>query len=187
MKMGSSQYSFFNFQLLIFNLRKMEFESEFKRLYRPLCLYSLQYTCSTDEAEEIVQQAFADTWEKLHAGEWIANLKAYLYQAVKNRSIHYATREREEILTAEMPDELSDSTDDERIALAERDARLWTAIDQLPPERRRIFLLSKRDGLKYQEIAEELHISVRTVENQISKALKSLREKVIRIYTFFFG
>ena len=58
---------------------------------------------------------------------------------------------------------------------------------RLPSERRRIFLLSKRDGLKYQEIAEELHISVKTVEVQISKALKALRETAIRIYTFFFG
>ena len=77
----------------------MEFEVEFKRLYRPLCLYALQYTQQTDEAEDIVQQAFADVWEKLHAGELIANLKAYLYQAVKNRSIHFAARKREEILT----------------------------------------------------------------------------------------
>ncbi|OUO50979.1 RNA polymerase subunit sigma-70 [Parabacteroides sp. An277] len=165
----------------------MEFEVEFKRLYRPLCLYALQYTQQTDEAEDIVQQAFADVWEKLHAGELIANLKAYLYQAVKNRSIHFAARKREEILTDELPDNLSDTTDEERIALAERDARLWSAIDRLPSERRRIFLLSKRDGLKYQEIAEELHISVKTVEVQISKALKALRETAIRIYTFFFG
>ena len=106
---------------------------------------------------------------------------------MKNRSIHFAARKREEILTDELPDDLSDTTDEERIALAERDARLWSAIDRLPSERRRIFLLSKRDGLKYQEIAEELHISVKTVEVQISKALKALRETAIRIYTFFFG
>ena len=92
---------------------------------------------------------------------------------------------RAKTLQNEFPDKI-DTGEEEQVRLAERDARLWTAIDHLPPERRRIFLLSKRDGLKYQEIAEELHISVKTVENQISKALKALRETAIRIYTFLF-
>ena len=70
---------------------------------------------------------------------------------------------------------------------AERDARLWNAIDGLPPERKKIFLLSKRDGLKYQEIAEELNISIKTVENQMGKALKALRETAVRIYNFLLG
>ncbi len=163
----------------------MDFEREYKSLYRPLCLFALQYTNQLDDAEDIVQQTFADVWEKICEGMSILNLKAYLYQAVKNRSILYASQERAESFDADIPEE-ADITDDERIQLAERDARLWTAIDQLPDERRRIFLLSKRDGLKYQEIADELHISIKTVENQISKALKALRETAIRIYTFLF-
>ena len=80
-----------------------------------------------------------------------------------------------------------DLTEEERIIRSERDARLWTAIDHLPTERKKIFLLSKRDGLTYQEIATELGISIKTVEHQISKALKTLRETAIKIYTFFFG
>lgn len=163
----------------------MNFESEYKSLYRPLCLFALQYTNQVDDAEDIVQQAFADVWEKLCAGVSILNLKAYMYQAVKNRSLLYASQERAESLDNEIP-EKEDTTDEERIQIAERDARLWTAIEGLPPERRKIFLLSKRDGLKYQEIAEELHISIKTVENQLSKAMKALRETAIRIYSFFF-
>ena len=58
---------------------------------------------------------------------------------------------------------------------------------RLPPERKKIFLLAKRDGLKYQEIADELRLSVKTVENQMGKALKALREMATRIYLFFFG
>lgn len=159
----------------------VDFESEYKSLYRPLCLFALQYTNQIDDAEDIVQQAFADVWEKLRGGVSILNLKAYLYQAVKNRSVLQVSQERVEMLQDEI-----DTGEEEQVRLAERDARLWDAIDHLPPERRRIFLLSKRDGLKYQEIAEELHISIKTVENQISKALKALRETAIRIYTFFF-
>ena len=82
---------------------------------------------------------------------------------------------------------MEDLTEEERIIRSERDARLWTAIDHLPTERKKILLLSKRDGLTYQEIATELGISIKTVEHQISKALKTLRETAIKIYTFFFG
>ena len=83
--------------------------------------------------------------------------------------------------------DIEDLSEEEQIYQSERDARLWAAIDGLPAERKKIFLLSKRDGLKYQEIAEELHISIKTVENQMGKALKTLRETAIRIYCFFFS
>jgi RNA polymerase sigma-70 factor (ECF subfamily) len=66
-------------------------------------------------------------------------------------------------------------TDDEAKSRSEKEARLWTAIDNLPEKCRKIFLMSKRDGMKYREIAEELCISEKTVEHQISKALKRLQ------------
>ena len=163
----------------------LEFEQTFKSLYKPLCLFALRYTERTDDAEDVVQQAFADVWDKNRAGDTIENLKAYLYRAVRNRSLSLAAGPVEEA-TEEFPD-VEDESEEERIYQSERDARLWDAIDRLPPERKRIFLLAKRDGLRYAEIAEELHLSVKTVENQIGKALKALRETAIRIYTFFFG
>ena len=144
-------------------LSPKEFEYQFRCLYRPLNMYALRYTENLDDAEDIVQQAFSDVWEKLVGGTSIQNLKAYMYQTVRNRSLTLITNR------------------------SERDARLWTAIDHLPTERKKIFLLSKRDGLTYQEIATELGISIKTVEHQISKALKTLRETAIKIYTFFFG
>ena len=154
-----------------------EFEHHFKSLYKPLCLFALRYTDQVDDAEDIVQQAFADVWDKNRAGNVIGNLKAYLYQAVRNRSLSFTSQ----------PVNVEDTSEEEDILRSERDARLWDAIDRLPPERKKIFLLSKRDGLKYQEIAEELNLSVKTVENQMSKALKALRETAIRVYMFFFG
>ena len=163
-----------------------EFELNFKNLYKPLCLFALRYTEQVDEAEDIVQQAFADVWEKSQSGGVINNLRAYLYQAVRNRSLSFATQPIHAEATDNLP-EVEDTSEEDRVKQAERDARLWDAIDQLPPERKKIFLLSKRDGLKYQEIAEELHLSVKTVENQMSKALKTLRETAVRIYLFFFG
>lgn len=163
-----------------------EFEYQFKRLYRPLCLFALRYTEQVDDAEDIVQQAFADVWDKNQGGNMIGNLKAYLYQAVRNRSLSFATLPLN-IQSLEYLPDVEDTSEEERIACSEREARLWSAIDRLPSVRKKIFLLSKRDGLKYQEIAEELNLSIKTVENQMTKALKALRETVVQIYTFFFG
>ncbi|MDH6535762.1 RNA polymerase sigma-70 factor [Parabacteroides sp. 52] len=163
-----------------------EFERNFKSLYKPLCLFALRYVEQIDNAEDIVQQAFTDVWEKNCSGVSIDNLKAYLYQTVRNRSLSALSPSPLSTSTDLLPD-MEDNSEEEQIYCAERDARLWNAIDQLPPERKKIFLLSKRDGLKYQEIADELHLSIKTVENQMSKALKALKETAIRIYTFFFG
>lgn len=165
-------------------LSAKEFEEHFRCLYRPLNMYALRYTENLDDAEDIVQQAFSDVWEKLAQGMHIQNLKAYMYQAVRNRSLNLIAN-RQAPCENETPD-IEDQTEEERILQSERDARLWTAIDRLPTERRKILLLSKRDGLTYQEIANELNLSVKTVEHQISKALKALRETSIKIYSFLF-
>lgn len=163
-----------------------EFEGHFKELYRPLCLFALRFTGCPDDAEDIVQQTFADMWDKRPAMEKVSNMKAYLFRAVKNRSLTFAEKNENNVSTDEFP-EVEDVSIDEQIYTAERDARLWNAIDKLPRERKKIFLLSKRDGLKYREIADQLHISVKTVENQMGKALKALRDTAVRIYMFFFG
>lgn len=67
------------------------------------------------------------------------------------------------------------------------EARMWTAIDSLSDRCREVFLLCKRDGLKYEEAADKLGISVNTVKNQISKALKVIKGESLKIYFFFFG
>ena len=77
--------------------------------------------------------------------------------------------------------------DDDAQERSQTEAKLWTAIDSLPEKCREVFIMSKRDGLKYEEIAEELGLSVNTVRNQISKALKVLKEGVHKLYTFFFA
>lgn len=164
-----------------------EFEQNFRDLYRPLCLFALRFTENVEDAEDIVQQAFADVWDKNLNNAVIANLKSYLYQAVRNRSLTLVTQSPGMQQSVELLSDMEDTSDEEQIYQSERDARLWKAIDGLPPERKKIFLLSKRDGLKYQEIADELSLSIKTVENQMGKALKALREKAVQIYNFFFG
>ena len=162
-----------------------EFETIFRCHYRPLTMYALRYTENIDDAEDIVQQSFIDIWERLSGGMAIDNLKAYLYTVVRNGSLTCVIHSPQKSTIQE--NEMEDISEEERIIRSERDAQLWTAIDRLPKARKRIFLLSKRDGLTYKEIADELGISIKTVEHQISKAIKTLRNTAIKVYFFFFS
>ena len=103
-----------------------------------------------------------------------SNEEAYLYASVRNACIDFLRKST--LVTDIEPSDLENIiSDDEAKLRSEKEARLWTAIDELPDKCRKIFLMSKRDGMKYREIAEELCISEKTVEHQISKALKRLQ------------
>ena len=85
---------------------------------------------------------------------------------------------------SDFEDTLSDEEAEER---SFREAQMWTAIDALPERCREIFLLNKRDGMKYREIAAKFQISVNTVDNHISKALRLIREGAQKVYAFLFN
>lgn len=159
----------------------------FQQYYRPLCLYALHYLHDLDEAEDVVQDCFVRLLEaeKRDANSSVSslsmsnpqNLKSFLYAAVRNASID-KLRRKNPIVQDISPSDLSGVISDEQaVDSASREAELWTAIEQLPERCREIFLMSKRDGMTYREIAEELCLSEKTVEHQISKALKTLRGK----------
>lgn len=153
-----------------------EYSGLYERLYLPLCMYALRLLADREEARDTVQEAFAAVWEKLQAGMEIADLKSYLYRAVYNRSLSILRSRRE---SAGMAEEiLLDTPSEEEIDTAERDAALWRAIGELPQRCREVFLLSKRDGLTNQQIAEQLGISIKTVENQMTKAYSRLRPRL---------
>ena len=87
--------------------------------------------------------------------------------------------------TEEMPDMADDDMESHREQY-EREVRMWTEIDKLPKACRDVFLMSKRDGMKYADIAEELGISMKTVEAHVSKAYKKIRKEVITLYFLLF-
>lgn len=145
------------------------FQKEYERLFMPLCMFALRITGDIETTRDTVQNAFIAAWERT---DQIDNLKAYMYLAVRNATIAAAghTARHYDMAHAEL-----DDVPQEDIDTSERDARLWKAIDSLPERCREIFLMSKRDGMSYHDIALELDISEKTVENQIAKALKKLR------------
>ena len=165
----------------------INFDDLFRYNYRPLCLYALHYLQDVDLSEDIVQESYAALWEKLQEGTHVLNRKSYLYMMVRNRCLDHLRKKGIPTESLKPYDTYGIIDDDDAQERSQTEARLWTAIDSLPEKCRDVFILSKRDGLKYEEIAEELNLSVNTVRNQISKALKVLKEGVHKLYTFFFA
>ena len=150
-----------------------EFEIFFRRLYLPLGMYALRIVDDADVAEDMVQEAFLNTWERLEGGLEISNFKAFMYRSVRNECISYLSSLKEKVGEEFIPE-----AGEEEIDISFRDARIWKAIDELPEKCREIFLMSKRDGYSNEEIADELGISIKTVKNQMTKALSRLRESL---------
>ena len=160
-------------------------EKYFQWMYRPLCLYALNITESYEDSEDIVQQIFVELLEKAVVGSLeVGDMKGYLYTVVRNRAVKYVKKDQEKVSV----ESAMYLTDENILSISvEEEALVWNWIDALPTERRNIFLMAKQQGMKYKEIAIQLDISVKTVEGQMGKALKALRDKAIKIYLFFFG
>ncbi len=151
------------------------FEALFRVHYRPLCAFAMGYVKEPDAAEDLVQDLFFRLWLDREKVTITTSTKAYLYASVRNRCLNAVkSGARMRVLNEEAHDRAPEDerTEDEH---TERIARVQAAIELLPEERRRIFKLSRYEGLKYHEIAARLGISVKTVENQMGSALKSLR------------
>lgn len=148
-----------------------EFEISFRGLYLPLGMYALRLVNDTDVAEDMVQDAFMKAWLYLENGGEIEHFSSFMYRSVRNICLSYLRDRREMLDESNIPE-----AGEEEIDTSFRDARIWKAIDSLPEKCREIFLMSKRDGLTNEKIAEELGISIKTVKNQMTKAFSRLRE-----------
>ncbi|WP_344977749.1 RNA polymerase sigma-70 factor [Compostibacter hankyongensis] len=159
------------------------FELIFKKYNTVLCNFASRFVSSQDISVEIVQGVFLKLWEN-HDKIIIENaLKSYLFRAVYNQCSSYLShlRVRKKYLhsirrlheTQHLTDPVQDS-----LSYKELNHRVHEAVAQLPEECRKIFVLSRFEGLKYMEIADRLQVSVKTVETQISRALTRLRENL---------
>ncbi len=157
-----------------------QFEALFHEWYPVLCRASHRVLRDKSLAEEIVQEVFVNLWEKREQivvqGAW----KSYLYRSALNRSFNEIKRAQRtqgdgEALMSLLPDGADSS---ELLRRNELSARIEKALDTLPPVCRHVFVLSRHEELSYKEIAEQLNISVKTVENHMGKALKRLREEL---------
>ncbi len=162
-------------------MNRREFELLFKRLYLPLGMYALRLVGDIDQAEDLVQEAFLKSWREVDEGKEISDFKSWIYRCVRNECISFLRGKREMADVEEIPE-----AGEEAIDTSERDARIWRAVDGLPEKCREIFLMSKRDGMTGEEIASELGISIKTVKNQMTKALSRLRQALSEGHKPFF-
>ncbi len=159
---------------------KITFQSIFEQYYNPLCNFALGYLSDHSKAEDVVQDVFVKFWMKRDVIEADNNVKSYLFQSTKNRALEILRRNKldqgmKEVKLAEA----NKTTDLDQLSndymLKEK---LIASVRQLPPKCQQVFSLAKLNGLTYVEIAEEMEISVKTVENQMGRALRLLREKL---------
>jgi len=162
-------------------LDKTTFESLFRDEFKGLCFFAFQYTKDYDTAREITQEAFINLWEKRESIDLSKQVKTYLSTAVRNKCLNWLRDNKKfnkEILDIEELLSNKSYIQPDRLVEAEIRDIIKKAIEDLPEKCREIFVLNRQDNMKYQEIAIQLDISVKTVESQMSKALQHMREQL---------
>lgn len=165
------------------------FELLFHFYYPGLVIYSAQYLADQDEAEEVVQDFFLRLWQKHRHLFETESLKNYMFSSVRNGSLNVLKHKKiEEKYLKEMLD-LSLrhlAYDPDLYVISELQEKIRSSIDGLPEQCRKIFIMNRIQGMTNEDIARELEISKRTVETQISKALKVLRIQLKGYATLLF-
>jgi RNA polymerase sigma-70 factor (ECF subfamily) len=156
------------------------FEQVFRESYRPLKAYAFRFVGDLPTAENIVQDVFLKLWQNRHSLVITTSLVHYLFRSVRNHSLNHLDKNK--VRSGYLRLQLDRAQDNEdfssfypEIGLLEK---IESAICALPAKRQEIFRLAREEGLKYREIAEKLNLSVKTVETQMTLALKQLRESL---------
>ncbi len=154
------------------------YQELFSQFYCSLTKFAFSLIKSKQSAEEVVSDVFMKIWEKRATLEQIENLRVYLFVATRNTALNYLDKQKKSCtinldeLQAEPRCTYVDG--EQMLVTAELMLRIHREIDRLPPKCRTIFKLVKEDQLRYKEVAEILHVSVKTVENQLAIALRKI-------------
>lgn len=160
------------------NGNPLAFEKLFDQFYEPLCKYAYTILRDMDDAEDVVQSTFFKLWDQRHTLSIESSLNSYIYRIVHNNSINIIRQqsnhqEHNENWLKTATKELNTTIED--IEAKELQSAINQALENLPPQCKKVFMMSRMDQMAYSEIAKELNISPKTVENHIAKALKLLR------------
>lgn len=154
----------------------------FARFSPPLLRFTLSIVHRKEEAEEIVSDVFIRIWEKRKTLDQVQNLRMYLYVSARNYAVNKlrSKNHRLSLQVEELSVDLPCFSEDphEQAVMAEIQAKLQGAVNNLPGRCKMIFKLVKEDGLQQKEVAELLHLSPKTVENQLAIALRKLAETI---------
>ncbi len=163
------------------NTTEQTFQQLFSAEYGKLCRYALSYMQDSQAAEDVVQDTFVKIWETKQELISSPDIRFYLVTAVRNNCISALRKLKSSSVqytetTPEPEPEPFFTQAQHREDAAERAGKLRAALDLLPPKCKEIFLLVKMHSMSYKQVADSLDISVKTVENQMGKALRVLRE-----------
>lgn len=155
------------------------FELLFRKFNVRLCIFANKFLNDPEEAQEIVQSVFVKIWEGRDEIDPEDSLKSYIFKIVQNLSLNKLRRKKVESRYVEIYKlvyiEQQEFSAHDSLLVRELEENITHSIGKLPTECRKVFELSRIEGLKYREIADTLNISIKTVEAQMSKALRSLR------------
>ena len=157
------------------------YEDFYSQFYRPLCSYAFRIVNDPDEAEDIIQNVIYKLWENRQALVEIKNLRSYLFRSVYNGSINYlkSSRYHDNYISTALFD--LKQIEMEAYHLTEYNElkqRIEACIEDLPDQCKKVFKLSRQENKSYNEISEKLNITVKAVEANISRALKTLRKNL---------
>ncbi len=160
----------------------MAFDALFRQWYEPVVRAANRVLHDPGVAEELSQDVFLELWRRRESLQPDSSVSGYLLQAVRNRALNHLRHLQVQKKSAVYVEALSERVKhaDVEAQARELEQAITTAISELPPRTREVFLLSRERNLRYSEIAEQLGISVKAVEANMSRALRQLREKLIR-------
>jgi RNA polymerase sigma-70 factor, ECF subfamily len=160
----------------------------FRSHFSGLCYFAQKYVKNFETAKEIVQDAFLSLWEKRETIDLDRPVKSYLTMIIHNKCTNYLRDNRkfdQYILNIENLLEIPEFEGTDSMVADELKLKIDSAIAELPEKCREIFVMNRYENLKYQEIADKLLISVKTVETQMSKALQHMRIRLAEYVTVF--
>lgn len=160
------------------NGERTAFELLFQFYYPGLVIYATQFAVDRLQAEDIVQNLFVRLWEKRQRVQLVGSLKSYLFTSVRNSCLNTLKHQKVENKYVEQLYDLSEKNllyQPNLYIASELQEIILGAIDKLPERCREVFVMSRLEQMKNDEIAEKLDLSKRTVETHISHALKILR------------
>ncbi len=156
------------------------FEKLFRKYHIPLGYYATSITRDSDAAEDIIQDLFYMIWKERETISVLTSVNGYLYRAVRNRALQYC----EQKANANKYKESVSTISQDSAEFNELEKIVAESMSKMPSRRAEIFKMHRFHNIKYKEIANKLSVSVKTVEAEMSKALKTIRKEIdIHIHT----
>ena len=154
------------------------FNQVFRHYYSQMVRFCIRYVADSDIASEIVQDLFVKLWTNREKISFTTSFESYMLTSVRNSAITYINKERAhgEANLRVVSDESDNNDPSETLQSNNLEESYRQILKDMPEKRREVFLASRYDGLKYSEIAEKLGISQKTVEAQMTAAIKQLKD-----------